>query len=701
MKNQINFISENLRKNYQAFLAKTAQIHDFETEFEKQISFVGSLLFDDNGVSEVARAGSDVQIANYVMHEAAIDLIWYDSNVNSKKHPVVFLKYFDIAEQNLTTDILENQIRNEITAAIQESVLITTKWKDSNNEGKVEHGKPYLEKAIDDINRIIQEIDDDELYYNDNKIKHTKIDFSLTFVFGNLNKYQPQIERIINEVKKDIYDYDKVTDKFEKRGRFRIFFESDLEQAYSKLIANRFCVERDHVVIDNSTNVLLYDAIPSASPIQKAAIANVSAKSIHRLWNQPNYQDNLLGLNLRYHLKKSKSDKEIDQHINESMNSDINYEFWLKNNGLVIICSQFEIQNNKIILENFSIVNGGQTTVNIGTNNNFNNLDFKDFLVAVKIIAVQGMSSEPGDEVISIANKIAEATNSQKPIKKEDLLVNIEEIKNVRRAFEKNSPKISMRTRRGESNPRKDWFPEKWQDIEYSRIMQISAAFDRIMPGTARNQKKQLFDSKNAKEIFGDFVINNISTYSELIKFNAILNKLDNQTFLKKLEKHPEFGERYSYKSQSVNNFLKYCKFFSISLIRILKIFLFSKEAIKEYEQILDQNISDSDAQSAITEWSKKWWNQITNKQLFIKNDWESIEHFWINLVIKQFSKYFLNLYSNPNEESKNSPTNITKINKSFYRSFMMQVIDDFFDLKAIYAENIVVEIGSIGVGSE
>ena len=75
MKNQINFISENLRKNYQAFLAKTAQIHDFETEFEKQISFVGSLLFDDNGVSEVARAGSDVQIANYVMHEAAIDLI--------------------------------------------------------------------------------------------------------------------------------------------------------------------------------------------------------------------------------------------------------------------------------------------------------------------------------------------------------------------------------------------------------------------------------------------------------------------------------------------------------------------------------------------------------------------------------------------------------------------------------------------------
>ena len=132
--------------------------------------------------------------------------------------------------------------------------------------------------------------------------------------------------------------------------------------------------------------------------------------------------------------------------------------------------------------------------------------------------------------------------------------------------------------------------------------MQISAAFDRIMPGTARNQKNQLFDSKNAKEIFGDFVINNIGTYSELIKFNAILNKLDKQTFLKKLEKHPEFGERYSYKPQSVNNFLKYCKFFSISLIRILKIFLFSKEAIKEYGQILDQNISDRDAQNAITE---------------------------------------------------------------------------------------------------
>lgn len=690
MKNQINFINDNLRKNYQEFLTEKAQVNNFSTEFEKQISFVGSLLFDDNGISEVNRSSSDVQITDYVMHDTVIDLIWYDSNVSSKKHPIVFLKYFDIAEQDSIIDILENQIRNEITAVINESVLIATKWKDSNEKGKIEYNKSYLEKVIDDIDRIIQELDDDELYSSDNKINEIKVDFSLTFVFGNLNKYKSQIERIINEAKKDIYDYEQITDKFEKPGRFRVFFESDLEQIYSKLITNRFCVKSDYVIIDNSTNVLHYDeSIPLASPIKKAAIANVSAKSIHRLWNQPNYHANLLGLNLRYHLKSSKSDKKIDQHITESMNSDINYEFWLKNNGLVIICNYFKIQNNKIILENFSIVNGGQTTANIGNNNDFNNPDFKDFLVAVKIIAVQGMSNEPNDEIISIANKIAEATNSQKPITNEDLLVNIDELKNVRKAFEKNNPQIFMQIRRGESQSN----VEKWRNIHYSVIVQISFAFDLIKPGTSRNSKGEVINAKNVKNIFGDFVINNIDTYSELIKFHWIINKkMCSKAFLRQLENHPKFGHEYSSKSRFVNNFLTYCKFFSISLIRILKIFLSSDESIKEYGKILDEYKNEQEAQNAITEWSKKWWNQITNKQLFIKNDDEAIIEFWLNLVIKRFSKYFRHLCENPNENPKNDPKNITQKNKSFYHSFMLHVIDEFFDMKAVYSENIAVE---------
>ena len=50
--------------------------------------------------------------------------------------------------------------------------------------------------------------------------------------------------------------------------------------------------------------------------------------------------------------------------------------------------------------------------------------------------------------VLNLANEIAEATNSQKPIKNEDLLVNLLEIKNMKRFLQNEN--IYLGTRRGE-----------------------------------------------------------------------------------------------------------------------------------------------------------------------------------------------------------------------------------------------------------
>ena len=676
---RINFYSPNLEKNYRDFLEKRLDIQELESDYEKRIAFAGSLLFDYNGESDISKAGSEIQIGNFIQdpeNDFGIDLIWYDSNVDSKKHPIVFLKYFDVSEEDYDGEI-KNYLRDQIEKSISGSVLIAQKWKQWI-EGSTKFDNSNIESIIDQIDQMIQEIDDDT---------NKKISFSLVFVFGNLHKWESSLAQIIDTTKKNVDNYDKVLYKLDKnkKNSFGLFFEKDLEDNYNKIVANRSCIDKDHLIIDQPNNILNYNMGSHQSKIVKAAIVNVSAKSIHTLWNKPNYKDNLLGLNLRYHIKKNKAEKEVDSHIQESMNSEFNDQFWFKNNGLVIICSNFEIQNNQLILENFSIVNGGQTTANIG--DEFEKDNFKDFFVATKIIAVEGMNGDPNNELTEIANGIAEATNSQKPIKKEDLLVNMQQIKDVRRLFEKNNPdKISMRTRRGEPKPRQDWFPAKWQDIEYSKIIQLAEAFEKIKPGSARNAKTTLINQKNAKEIFGDFVKNNISTYVDLIKFNYVLNQLDKKSFIKELSEDSEFKTEYAFKEKKVDNYFKYCKFFSISLIRILKIFLSFQDSIKEYRLILEESYSDSERQKEITEWSKKWWNKIGNKSLFINSDVERIKRFWVKIILKKLFKYFSELTKD------NSATNIAKNNKSFYYEFMDKVIDEFEDNKELYKENIVVE---------
>ena len=104
----INFYSPNLEKNYRDFLEKRSDIQELESDYEKRIAFAGSLLFDYNGESDISKAGSEIQIGNFIQdpeNDFGIDLIWYDSNVDSKKHPIVFLKYFDVSEEEYNGDI--------------------------------------------------------------------------------------------------------------------------------------------------------------------------------------------------------------------------------------------------------------------------------------------------------------------------------------------------------------------------------------------------------------------------------------------------------------------------------------------------------------------------------------------------------------------------------------------------------------------
>ncbi|MCR4998021.1 MAG: AIPR family protein [Butyrivibrio sp.] len=94
-----------------------------------------------------------------------------------------------------------------------------------------------------------------------------------------------------------------------------------------------------------------------------AAIVNVSALSIKKLYAQ--HHTNLLARNLRYHVSGANVDKAIEESINNNPEW-----FWLKNNGITIICDDFDLDGKEVKLTNFSIVNGGQTTYKIARNKN-------------------------------------------------------------------------------------------------------------------------------------------------------------------------------------------------------------------------------------------------------------------------------------------------------------------------------------------
>ena len=60
--------------------------------------------------------------------------------------------------------------------------------------------------------------------------------------------------------------------------------------------------------------------------------------------------------------------------------------FWFKNNGLTIICDDFDISGREVHLTNFSIINGGQTTHNISRHSSVDQTH--DFYLPCKIIRI-------------------------------------------------------------------------------------------------------------------------------------------------------------------------------------------------------------------------------------------------------------------------------------------------------------------------
>ncbi len=249
-----------------------------------------------------------------------------------------------------------------------------------------------------------------------------------------------------------------------------IFIENDIEKYIQDALETIPTVNEAKISIDRANNVLTYK-----SSDFRGILCNVSSKSIIELYNKFKNKG-LFDLNIRRYIRNTLVDSGIDSTLDSNRPN-----FWFLNNGIIIACEDFSTDGDKIRLTNFSIVNGGQTTTRIGSYKGKNN---QEFYIPCKIVAtnVEGNSS-------SFFTKIAEATNSQKPIFARDLKSNAREMVSLSNWLKQE--KIYLEIKRGY---KKDFTPQ--YQLKNDELGQMILSFAIQRPGTSRSGKKVIFEQK-------------------------------------------------------------------------------------------------------------------------------------------------------------------------------------------------------------
>lgn len=232
-------------------------------------------------------------------------------------------------------------------------------------------------------------------------------------------------------------------------------------------------VEEDQVKFYKSDGALKYVLSENIHGI----IVNVSSREILKLYESHLMTGGLFAQNNRFFVKAKKIDDKILDTISQKAE-----RFWFLNNGITIACENFYTDGDVLRLENFSIINGCQTTTLIGKAD-----DLPEFKVQLKVIGVN-----LGEDTENLVSKIAEASNSQKPIYDRDLKSNAPEQTALQQKFERNSPPIFIEIKRG-AKKKKQKQHNDWQYLTNEKLGQYLLSFQFQMPGTARSKTKAIF----------------------------------------------------------------------------------------------------------------------------------------------------------------------------------------------------------------
>lgn len=235
-------------------------------------------------------------------------------------------------------------------------------------------------------------------------------------------------------------------------------------------------VESYKLDLTEASNVLHYGT--------NGCIVNVSANSLKRLYGAKN-KCGLFSYNLREHIKQANVDDGINRTIQKEPD-----KFWFYNNGITIGCEDYDISGNTVKLYNFSIINGAQTTTNIGRSDDVN--ENNDFAVVCKIVKPSRSLKSDYD----FLSRISEASNSQKQIKPRDLKANLPEQKLLQNKAAKNERPLAVEIKRG-VKPENYSSVSPWQRVTNDLIGQLILSCILQRPGDAKTSSSAIFDNNN------------------------------------------------------------------------------------------------------------------------------------------------------------------------------------------------------------
>ena len=315
---------------------------------------------------------------------------------------------------------------------------------------------------------------------------------------------------------------------------YLLSFGLDIEYEIMEIENPKEYVDEAVIQLDAPDNFIRFGA-------EGSLIVNISAMSLKNLYEQYGYRG-LFAQNLRYYVKNAKIDGNIIESIQERPEN-----FWYYNNGVILICDDYIIEGDQIFVQFFSIINGGQTTKLVGET------DFKkDFFIQCKIIKNKYKSED--DRLEFIAN-VAEATNTQKPIKDKDLIANRIEQRLLKKQLA--DAGIYCQIKRGEKVNKK-LYPAAWQNTTNEELGQFLLSFVYQKPGTARGSKASICGNNE--------------------RYNLLFNKKYNSGFLGDLLKIKAFYKLWAnhvkknddgsdpYKTGLVNNGM----FFMTAIIGVI-----------------------------------------------------------------------------------------------------------------------------------
>ena len=277
---------------------------------------------------------------------------------------------------------------------------------------------------------------------------------------------------------------------------YLISFGLDIEYEIMEIENPKEYVDEAVIQLDAPNNHMCFGA-------EESLIINISARSLKCLYEQYVYRG-LFAQNLRYYVKNARIDGNIIESIQEHPEN-----FWYYNNGIILICDDYRIDGSNILVRNFSIINGGQTTKLVGET------DFdQDFYIQCKIIKNK---YESVDERLEFIANVAEATNTQKPIKDKDLIANRIEQRLLKRQLA--DAGIYCQIKRGEKVNKK-LYPAAWQNTTNEELGQFLLSFVYQKPGTARGSKASICGNKERYHLLFSKKYNS-GLLSDLLKIKA------------------------------------------------------------------------------------------------------------------------------------------------------------------------------------